>query len=103
MRSNPINQLDRADTVRQFVIVKLEKLTILNRTIVNVAERLGAEVDYLKRFGHEWIEANKLEDKTKLNDFKYNHPTYEKLVKSNHFSFIIYCEILNIKNNFKRA
>ena len=89
MRSNPINESDSAETIRQFIISKIERLEILNRTAVTVnnmglkwTERLGAEVDYLKRFASEWTEANKSEDKNKLAEFKYAHPTYEKLIKS---------------------
>ena len=104
-KSNPLNNLDNAQTVRQMFIAKIKNLKILNRTAINVRprfsetfagnERKGAEIDYLKRFGAEWLQLNTSDStisaaelEAKKNKFHSEHPRYNELVNSKLFYII---------------
>ena len=92
-RFNPLNNSDTPENVREMFVAKLPRIEILNRTRIIKNEHLGAEYDYLKRYGIEWYEvtegkdingqaipAELLEEKRKA--FYRDHPRYTLLVKS---------------------
>jgi hypothetical protein len=79
-KSNPLNQSDRKENIRQYFIAKLLKLEYLNRTKVEYSERMGSEIDYLKKYVNDWLETKKI--KSKLENFQFEHPTYQILAKS---------------------
>jgi hypothetical protein len=89
LKFNPLNGQDSLENIRQLVISKLLDLKMFNRTKVLPEERKGADIDYLKKFGKEWIE---IENKDKaLSEeevmarkkvFLEEHPSYLRLVES---------------------
>jgi hypothetical protein len=90
MKSNPLNQNEKAPgDVRQFVIAKITNLKMFNRTPIETGERKGAEIDYLKKFGKEWLELKSTPNKIKLDIFLNEHPTYVKISESICFEFIL--------------
>ncbi|XP_025104248.1 tubulin-specific chaperone E-like isoform X2 [Pomacea canaliculata] len=75
--------LGAAETVREIVIAKIGNLTRFNRTDVNEQERKGAEIDYLKKFGPDWLKAGGNQDSSKDNpdiEFQAQHPRFCHLV-----------------------
>ena len=70
------------EDIRQQIFAKIENLLVLNRTKLDFSERMGSEVDYLKKFSSDWFTANKSEDKTELKKFIYDHPNFNNLAKS---------------------
>lgn len=49
---------------------------------ISHGERRGAEIDYLKRCGKEWLSIKTEEER---NNFKFLHPCYQRLVDSELF------------------
>jgi hypothetical protein len=83
-KANPLNlEFDR-NAIRQLLVAKIEKLSILNRTIVDADERRGSEIDYLRKVGKELAELIKNnKDDNDINLFKsQNHPRYDALALS---------------------
>ena len=67
---------ESAETSRQLVIARISGLQNLNRTFVDGQERRGAEIDYLKKFGLQFLDAK--EDPQALAKFYTQHPRYER-------------------------
>ncbi|KAL4239116.1 hypothetical protein ACF0H5_003818 [Mactra antiquata] len=83
-KSNPLMDLATPETVRQLLIAKIKHLKVCNRTPVNPEERKGSEIDYLKRFGSEWLKCGGSQDSNKnkpSNEFVSNHPRYNDLIQ----------------------
>lgn len=76
MRSNPLNDSDRLENVRQLVIARIGGLKMFNRTPISGEERKGAEIDYMKKFGKEWL--NRAANK---DSFCREHPRYDWFVE----------------------
>ncbi|XP_078397826.1 tubulin-specific chaperone E isoform X1 [Cetorhinus maximus] len=73
-----------AKTVRQLIIAKLGHLNVLNRTEISADERKGAELDYRKRFGKDWLKAGGHQDPEKNRpdkEFCAEHPRYQELIE----------------------
>ncbi|XP_048453044.1 tubulin-specific chaperone E [Rhincodon typus] len=73
-----------AKTVRQLIIAKLGCLNVLNRTEISADERKGAELDYRKRFGKDWLKAGGHQDPEKNRpnkEFCAEHPRYQSLIE----------------------
>uniref|UniRef100_A0A8C7YWW7 Tubulin-specific chaperone E n=1 Tax=Oryzias sinensis TaxID=183150 RepID=A0A8C7YWW7_9TELE len=66
------------NTARQMVIAKLEQLVFLNNCTIISDERRGAELDYIKMFGEEWLKAGGPGQPNA--DFIKQHPCYQKLI-----------------------
>lgn len=85
LQGNPVMEIGDRLTNRQIVEAKIPRLKVLNREVVTASDRRGAEIDYLKRFGPQWIAANKAgeenERRKKLNAFHVEHPQFQSLVK----------------------
>ncbi|KAM4692907.1 tubulin-specific chaperone E isoform 1-T3 [Discoglossus pictus] len=84
-QNNPLmDQEKNPETVRQLVIAKVAKLKVLNRTEILPQERKGAELDYRKRFGIDWLKAGgnqNLELNKPSAEFLTQHPRYNDLIE----------------------
>ncbi len=49
-------------------------------------ERRGAEIDYLKRYGKEWLKISASTDASQLVNFLKTHPRFAALVESKSFA-----------------
>jgi len=78
MRTNPILESESGETCRQLFIASISKLKVLNGTEVFKEERYGSEVDYIKKFGLEYLDAVKSEDT--LSIFFAKYPRYKELI-----------------------
>ncbi|KAK2817580.1 hypothetical protein Q5P01_025771 [Channa striata] len=76
------NQLASGDgnpkTAQQILIAKLGQLVILNRCEINHDDRRGAELDYIKMFGAEWLKAGGPHQTS--SHFTSQHPRYQILI-----------------------
>lgn len=101
-RFNPLNNQDTPENVREMFIAKLPRIVLLNRTKINKNEHLGAEYDYLKRYGIDWFEVTEGKDingqvipaellEKKKQTFYRDHPRYALLVKK--YGAVEKCEL----------
>lgn len=76
------NRLESKDgnpkTATQLLIAKLGRVAFLNRCKILPDERRGAELDYLKMFGEEWLKVRG--DSQLQNQFTCEHPRYLSLI-----------------------
>ncbi|TWW59162.1 E Tubulin-folding cofactor [Takifugu flavidus] len=56
-RNQLVSYDQNPSTTNQLIIARLEKLEFLNRTEISPEIRRGAELDYIKMFGEEWLKA----------------------------------------------
>lgn len=84
IHGNPIQETASPETVRQLIIAKVANLKKCQRTEVTNEERKGAEIDYLKRFGGDWLKSGGNQDLS-LNspnqEFLTQHPRFQHFVK----------------------
>lgn len=67
-------------TAKQLFVARLGQVVVLNRSTVQPEERRGAELDYIKMFGEEWLKAG---GRSQLSDeFTRRHPRYVSLIES---------------------
>uniref|UniRef100_UPI0037E999F5 tubulin-specific chaperone E n=1 Tax=Semicossyphus pulcher TaxID=241346 RepID=UPI0037E999F5 len=66
-------------TATELLIAKLGRLRFLNRCEIHPDERRGAELDYLKMFGEEWLKAGGASQPS--SQFTCRHPRYLSLVE----------------------
>ncbi|XP_039387422.1 tubulin-specific chaperone E isoform X1 [Mauremys reevesii] len=82
-QNNPLMGTEKnPETVRQLIIAKIGQLKFLNKSEIFPDERKGAELDYRKVFGNDWIMAggNQNPDKNRPNEeFLAAHPRYQLL------------------------
>ncbi|XP_030303881.1 tubulin-specific chaperone E [Calypte anna] len=82
-QNNPFTDTEKnPETLRQLIIAKISQLEVLNKCEILPAERRGAELDYRKIFGSEWIAAGGNWDPEKNNpseEFLAAHPRYPSL------------------------
>ncbi|XP_008314685.1 tubulin-specific chaperone E [Cynoglossus semilaevis] len=65
-------------TADQVLIAKMGRLETLNNSQIPPQERRGAELDYIKMFGEEWLKAG---GQSQINDhFACQHPHYQSLI-----------------------
>ncbi|XP_033873199.3 tubulin-specific chaperone E isoform X2 [Acipenser ruthenus] len=83
--NNPLMSAERnAETAQQLIIAKIGKLQVLNKSEILPDERRGAELDYRKIFGREWLEAGGNQDPEKNRPseaFTAQHPRYQILIE----------------------
>ncbi|CAG5946433.1 unnamed protein product [Menidia menidia] len=76
------NRLESSDgnpkTADQMLIAKLGTLVFLNNCQITPEERRGAELDYIKMFGEEWLKAGGPGQAGP--DFTSQHPRYQSLI-----------------------
>lgn len=71
------------ETFSQWVIARIETLKVLNGSRITSEDRRGAELDYLKHHGKEFLHIMVSDDReAKLKELLYQHPRYLKLVES---------------------
>lgn len=82
---NPLMDTEKnPETVRQLIIAKIGQLKMLNKSAIVVDERKGAELDYRKLFGEEWLKEGGHPDPEKNNPsekFIAEHPRYQLLIQ----------------------
>ncbi|XP_047189694.1 tubulin-specific chaperone E isoform X2 [Scophthalmus maximus] len=76
------NRLTSSDgnrkTADQILIAKLGRLVILNGCTIHPKERRGAELDYMKIFGGEWLKSGGRSQTS--TEFAHQHPRFQSLV-----------------------
>ncbi|XP_047228704.1 tubulin-specific chaperone E isoform X2 [Girardinichthys multiradiatus] len=78
-RDNKLPSIDgNPNTVNQIIIAKLGQLIYLNNSEINSEERKGAELDYIKLFGEQWLKAG--EPGQPSIAFTRQHPRYQTLI-----------------------
>ncbi|CAM9927811.1 unnamed protein product [Bubo scandiacus] len=81
--NNPFMDTEKnPETLRQLIIAKISQLKVLNKSEILPAERKGAELDYRKIFGSDWLAAggNWNPEKNKPSEeFLAAHPRYLSL------------------------
>ncbi|XP_077145250.1 tubulin-specific chaperone E isoform X1 [Ranitomeya variabilis] len=84
-QNNPVMDSDKnPETIRQLIIAKISSLTFLNRTEILPQERKGAELDYRKMFGNEWLKSGGNRNPNHNNpsmEFLTEHPRYIELIE----------------------
>ncbi|XP_043282260.1 tubulin-specific chaperone E [Venturia canescens] len=84
-RDNPVLKEVSCETARQLIIAKIAKLKFLNGVEIDATERKGAEYDYLKLFGPQWLQSASENGSTETTErrkqFVENHPRYPVLVE----------------------
>lgn len=84
LKDNPLMDSANPQTVRQLLIAKLKHLKMCNRTMITTEERKGAEIDYLKRFGPEWVKAGGSQNLNQNNpskEFVASHPRFQDFIQ----------------------
>ncbi|XP_050172583.1 tubulin-specific chaperone E isoform X2 [Myiozetetes cayanensis] len=81
--NNPLMDTEKnPETLIQLIIAKISQLEVLNNCEILPAERRGAELDYRKIFGNDWLEAGGHWDPEKnkpSEEFLAAHPRYPSL------------------------
>lgn len=73
----------KPQTTHQLFIAKLKQLELLNRLKILPEDRRGAELDYIKMFGEEWLKAGGHPDPQQSRpstQFTSQHPRYLSLI-----------------------
>ena len=79
IRSNPILETENGETCRQLFIASIATLKVVNGTELFKTERYGAELDYLKKFGKEYLSLEG--DEEKMSGFFARHPRYGEFLR----------------------
>ncbi|NXO01253.1 TBCE protein, partial [Rhinopomastus cyanomelas] len=81
--NNPLMDTEKnPETLRQLIIAKISQLEVLNHSQILPADRKGAELDYRKIFGNDWLAAGGNWNPEKNNpseEFLAAHPRYPSL------------------------
>ncbi|KAM9241296.1 tubulin-specific chaperone E isoform 2-T3 [Leptosomus discolor] len=81
--NNPLMDTEKnPETLRQLIIAKISQLEVLNKSEILPAERKGAELDYRKIFGSDWLAAGghwNPEKNKPSEEFLAAHPRYPSL------------------------
>ncbi|XP_014118894.1 PREDICTED: tubulin-specific chaperone E isoform X2 [Pseudopodoces humilis] len=81
--NNPFVDTEKnPETLIQLIIAKISQLEVLNNCEILPAERRGAELDYRKIFGKDWLEAGghwNPEKNKPSEEFLAAHPRYQTL------------------------
>lgn len=83
-RNNLLSTDANPETVKQLFIAKLGQLSMLNRIQVSPEDRKGAELDYIKLFGEEWLKTGGHRDPEQSRPsaaFTSQHPRYQALIQ----------------------
>ncbi|XP_076880936.1 tubulin-specific chaperone E [Brachyhypopomus gauderio] len=84
-KRNPLMELEtNQETTRQILIARIGQLETLNRSQVLQEERRGAELDYCKKFGRQWLNAGGHKDPDQNRpsaEFLTQHPRYVALIQ----------------------
>ncbi|KFU89553.1 Tubulin-specific chaperone E [Chaetura pelagica] len=81
--NNPLMDTEKnPETLRQLIIAKISQLEVLNKCEILPVERKGAELDYRKIFGNDWLSAGghwNPEKNKPSEEFLAAHPRYQSL------------------------
>ncbi|XP_068606628.1 tubulin-specific chaperone E isoform X2 [Brachionichthys hirsutus] len=77
-RNRLVTSDGNSKTVRQLIIAKLGRLAFLDGVEISPKERRGAEIDYIKMFGEEWLKAGGGGQPS--SQFTCQHPRYLSLI-----------------------
>ncbi|XP_062304801.1 tubulin-specific chaperone E isoform X1 [Osmerus eperlanus] len=84
-RNNPfLSRENNPETATQLLIARVGKLEVLNRSQITLEERRGAELDYCKMFGLEWLASGGHRDPQQNHpstEFTTQHPRYLMLIQ----------------------
>ncbi|OQV21376.1 Tubulin-specific chaperone E [Hypsibius exemplaris] len=82
INSNPILESVPPETARQWVIARIAGLRMLNQTPVTCSERRDSELDYMRRYGADWlgIVNSQPVDPDRLAAFLAEHPRYQAIL-----------------------
>ena len=78
VRSNPIMSTEKGETCRQIIIASIKSLKVLNGTEIFKTERYGAELDYRKKFGLEYLQL--IKEGKDLGPFYQKFPRYKEFI-----------------------
>lgn len=86
MRSNPVLVTENGATCRQIMIASMKTMKICNGTHIERSERIGAELDYLKKYGRAFLDVEKLPEGSEERiaaaaAFAQRHPRYPDFVR----------------------
>ncbi|KAI4470929.1 tubulin-specific chaperone e [Holotrichia oblita] len=76
---NPILETENFNTRTQLIIAKIANLKYLNGSFIASDERRGAEYDYVKKYGLEYLAVRNTPDE--LKQFLAKHHRYEELLQ----------------------
>ncbi|XP_077999672.1 tubulin-specific chaperone E-like [Glandiceps talaboti] len=83
-KRNPLLKDEKQFIIRQLLIAKIAGLKACNSSVVPDIERRSAELDYLKKFGQEWLQSGGDRDPARNRpneEFQKNHPRYHRLLE----------------------
>ncbi|XP_041839020.1 tubulin-specific chaperone E [Melanotaenia boesemani] len=78
LRNRLLSSDGNPKTANQILIAKLGQLVFLNKCQISSEDRRGAELDYIKMFGDEWLKAGGPGQPN--SEFTRQHPRYQKLI-----------------------
>ncbi|XP_070577228.1 tubulin-specific chaperone E-like [Ptychodera flava] len=84
LKRNPFLKDEKSFIIRQLLIAKIGALINCNGSEVPTIERRTAELDYLKKFGQEWLKSGGDRDPARNRpngEFCKNHPRYHTLLE----------------------
>ena len=70
------------ETFIQWIVARIGKLEVLNGSQITSEERRGAELDYLKYNGPEYLVRTISSNEADRKEFFARHPRYQHLVES---------------------
>lgn len=76
---NPVLELETYPTCIQLIIARIGNLQVLNGAVLRSDERKGAEYDYIKKYGLEWLSVQS--DIERKVQFTRQHNRYETLIE----------------------
>ena len=82
---NPLNDTDKATNIRGFFVAKLKNLKLFNRTKIDYSERLGSEIEYMRKYFKEYLSVKDCETQDNFIQFNLNHPRYLEIIESKNF------------------
>ena len=71
---NPVLEKESRETCRQLIIAAIKSLTYLNGSLIERQERVGAEVDFLKKYGKDYLSSKASTDLKQMESFLKRHP-----------------------------
>ncbi|KAF5288067.1 hypothetical protein FQR65_LT12117 [Abscondita terminalis] len=76
---NPVMESESYATCIQLIVARIGNLQTFNGAPLRIEERKGAEYDYIKKYGLDWLIAQK--NPVKKAQFLKRHNRYEELIK----------------------
>ena len=73
-KDNPILEKESRETCRQLLIAAIKSLAYLNGSSIEKQERRGAEIDFLKKYGKEYLSLQESNDEKQMIAFINAHP-----------------------------